>query len=141
MRQHRLVRLLIAHSLAAYLFFPLMAIVSRPLRPLGAAANMLPVTWVAVAAAPLSVPVILLGGTILELENSEMTVWPLLSVVWMWPMYIVLLAPTFTLVSLSVWRRRRWQKKGLCTNCGYDLRASPDRCPECGAPITPEISN
>jgi hypothetical protein len=43
----------------------------------------------------------------------------------------VLLIPPATWVAGFV-RRRIRTATGGCINCGYDLRATPDRCPECG---------
>jgi hypothetical protein len=43
----------------------------------------------------------------------------------------------FCLLPIGLWQRRRKRIRtrranGLCPMCGYDLRATPDLCPECG---------
>lgn len=40
-------------------------------------------------------------------------------------------------VAGRTWTRRRRRGSGLCAACGYDLRASASRCPECGAVVEP----
>jgi hypothetical protein len=39
------------------------------------------------------------------------------------------------ITTASILRKRRAVKQGMCPKCGYDLRASPERCPECGTPV------
>ncbi len=59
--------------------------------------------------------------------------------IWSAPLWAVAvgtgLLPGYVLGSRRTRRNRR--RHGLCPSCGYDLRASPDRCPECGT--VPEV--
>jgi hypothetical protein len=47
-----------------------------------------------------------------------------------------LLAVTPTAWVICRIRMKKWVLKGLCPKCGYDLRASVTRCPECGTAIS-----
>ena len=42
------------------------------------------------------------------------------------------LAAVVILRDLRDLRGRLWEREGKCPGCGYDVRASGDRCPECG---------
>ena len=53
------------------------------------------------------------------------------NVVWLASMFGCSVAMWVVQIDLS--RRSRRIRSNQCPTCGYDLRATPDRCPECGA--------
>jgi hypothetical protein len=71
-----------------------------------------------------------------ELEQMRSTLRPYHS--WhapepLFPWLMVILALPLGVTGVRRWwRERAAARDGLCAACGYDLRATPDRCPECG---------
>lgn len=66
--------------------------------------------------------------------NGSLIVANVLSISYFAYLWILLGIPGAWLLSHSGKRR----VKGICHLCGYDLRASTDRCPECGTPVEQE---
>ena len=57
---------------------------------------------------------------------------------WFW-VILTAIVPAHRVIQCAARYRRR--TRGLCQSCGYDLRASHIRCPECGEaiPVRPQI--
>lgn len=74
-----------------------------------------------------------------DLVAGSLHIGPQLIVLPLWPLALLAGLPVIPL-GMRVMRHRQQRRRrelGLCMMCGYDLRASAERCPECGT-ATPE---
>lgn len=69
-------------------------------------------------------------------DRYDGTLYLALSFRHLWLMVILALALVFSPWVYSGIRRFRRKNQGRCMNCGYDLRASSGKCPECGVAST-----
>jgi hypothetical protein len=65
-------------------------------------------------------------------HRSQRNFWDWSAPAWLILVLTAILPSVYAVVS---WRRHRRGASGCCRCCGYDLRATPDQCPECGAAV------
>jgi hypothetical protein len=67
--------------------------------------------------------------------NEQFRVWHKAIAIPWWFLLLLFAASPVEQVGRWLWSNRRSERRrraGSCLHCGYDLRATPDRCPECG---------
>lgn len=68
-------------------------------------------------------------GLLINWQDSARSEWHNRGIAIHW---VLLTALAAVVPLVSIVRRRKRVNRGLCAACGYDLRATLARCPECG---------
>ena len=113
---------LVSHAIASYCFLPIWLTYAQ-WGQWGSLIGSLVLFWLL---SPILAPIAAIGYA------RELSTHSPLSTIALMSAYLLPLA-IYDTTMRSRQRRSDRQAANLCTSCGYDLRATPHRCPECGA--------
>jgi len=70
-----------------------------------------------------------------EIIRTQLRLWSIS--IW----YLIAGTAVLPAIQVLTWLKSKRPSPGHCRRCGYDLRATPDRCPECGtAPLRTNVT-